>query len=127
MDESGKGFIRFTNKEQLLPQEEMLEAATAKRKLSIGIPKETLGDSVAGRAQNAHAVYRRYRREGRPPFLVLRSSFQSPQFLVDVFAEMQRQDAAGEVLSDTGAVLHPNYRLLDPYTFFALLEQRLSF
>ncbi len=42
MDESGKGFLRFTNKEQLLPQEEMLEAVTAKRKLSIGIPKEIL-------------------------------------------------------------------------------------
>ena len=42
MDESGKGFLRFTNKEQLLPQEEMLEAVTAKRKLSIGIPREVL-------------------------------------------------------------------------------------
>jgi hypothetical protein len=91
----------------------------------IGIPKETLGDSVAGSAQNAHAVYRRNQAEGRPPFLVFRSSFQSPQFLADVFAEMQRQDVAGEVLSDTGEVLHPNYQLLDPYTFFALLEQRL--
>ncbi len=91
----------------------------------IGIPKETLGDSVADSAQNAHTVYRRNQAEGRPPFLVFRSAFQSPQFLADVFAEMQRQDVAGEVLSETGEVLHPNYRLLDPYTFFALLEQRL--
>jgi len=63
----------------------------------IGVPKETLGDSVAGSAQNAHAVYRRNQTEGRPPFLVFRSSFQSPKFLAEVFAEMQRQDAAGEI------------------------------
>jgi len=42
MDESGKSFIRFANKEQLLPQEEMLEAVTSKKKLSIGIPKEII-------------------------------------------------------------------------------------
>ena len=42
MDESGKGFLHFTSKEQLLPREEMLEAATTKKKLSIGIPKEIL-------------------------------------------------------------------------------------
>lgn len=42
MDESGKGFLRFTGKEQLMPQEEMLESITAKKKLSIGIPKEIL-------------------------------------------------------------------------------------
>jgi len=42
MDESGKSFIRFANKEQLLPQEEMLEAVTSKKKLTIGIPKEII-------------------------------------------------------------------------------------
>ena len=44
MDESGKSFIRFANKEQLLPQEEMLEAVTSRKKLTIGIPKEIILD-----------------------------------------------------------------------------------
>ena len=40
MDETGKGLFHFADKSQLLPQEEMLEEATAKKKLTIGIPKE---------------------------------------------------------------------------------------
>jgi len=44
VEESGKGVLQFTNKEQLLPQEEMLETVTSHKKLTIGIPKETLFD-----------------------------------------------------------------------------------
>ena len=43
-EESGKGVLQFTNKEQLLPQEEMLETVTSHKKLTIGIPKEILFD-----------------------------------------------------------------------------------
>jgi len=44
VEESGKGVLQFSNKEQLLPQEEMLETATSHKKLTIGIPKEILFD-----------------------------------------------------------------------------------
>ena len=40
MNEESKNFLRFSQKEQLLPQEERLALLTEKHKLSIGIPKE---------------------------------------------------------------------------------------
>ena len=40
MSEKTKDFLRFSQKEQLMPQEEMLETAFKKDKLIIGIPKE---------------------------------------------------------------------------------------
>jgi len=40
MSEKTKDFLRFSQKEQILPQEEMLETAVKKDKLIIGIPKE---------------------------------------------------------------------------------------
>ena len=40
MNEKTKEFLKFSQKERLLPQEEMLETAYRKNKLVIGIPKE---------------------------------------------------------------------------------------
>jgi len=42
MNETGKGFLKFSETRQLLPQEEMLETLTPKKKFTIGIPKETI-------------------------------------------------------------------------------------
>ena len=75
----------------------------------------------------AIAVHTAYRRtvieQQRPPFLVFRSAFQSPTFLWGTRDRIQAQDAAGQILDDTGQVLHPNYTVVDPYTFFALLRR----
>lgn len=87
-----------------------------------GMVRQTLGDSVAGSAANLHAAYRQTLADGRDPFIVIRSSFQTPAFLADVIATAQAQDAAGEVFSDDGAIIHPRYTLVDPATFFALLK-----
>lgn len=40
MNEEGKGYLSFSQKEKLIPQPEMLETAVKKNKLIIGIPKE---------------------------------------------------------------------------------------
>lgn len=40
MNEESKNFLRFSQKEQLLPQEERLATKHEKHKLSIGVPKE---------------------------------------------------------------------------------------
>lgn len=40
MNEQSKQFLKFSQQEQLLPQEERLATATEKHKLSIGVPKE---------------------------------------------------------------------------------------
>jgi hypothetical protein len=87
-----------------------------------GMTKETLGDSIPGSANNIHQAYHRQRAEGRPPFLAVRSAFQKPGFLADVYAQAQADDLAGLIQDDSGATSHPNYTLVDPYTFFALLE-----
>jgi alanine dehydrogenase len=41
MNEEGKGYLSFSQKEKLIPQPEMLETAVKKNKLLIGIPKES--------------------------------------------------------------------------------------
>lgn len=40
MNEEGKGFLSFSQKEKLIPQPEMLETALKKNKFIIGIPRE---------------------------------------------------------------------------------------
>lgn len=91
-----------------------------------GMTKETLGDSVPGSAVNIHNAYQRFRAENRPPFLAIRSSFQTPQFLGEVYKAIRQQDQAGEIVTPDGAILHPDYTLVDPYTFFTLLKIHLS-
>ena len=78
----------------------------------------------------AEAVHNAYRRtvlkEGRPPFLVFRSAFQSPTFLWGVRDRIQAADVEGRILADDGSALHPNYTVVDPYTFFFLLARWLE-
>jgi hypothetical protein len=63
---------------------------------------------------------------GRLPFLAFRSSFQTPHFLSLVYEQMQADDVADQIRADDGAILHPHYALVDPYTFFALLKIALA-
>jgi hypothetical protein len=88
----------------------------------IGMEKETLGDSVVDSARKVHTAYQQLVADDRPPFLVFRTSFQSPEFLAQVYEEMQAQDTTGQVRSEKSEILPPNYTLVDPYTFFALLK-----
>lgn len=73
-----------------------------------------------------HDAYRRGLAAGRPPFLAFRSSFQPVTFLEAVRAQLRADDAAGSIRGDDGRPLHPNYTVVDPYTFFALLESWLT-
>ena len=41
MNEESKGFLKLSNIEQLMPQEEMLESAPQKSQMIIGLPKES--------------------------------------------------------------------------------------
>jgi hypothetical protein len=88
-------------------------------------------ESLAGTPDVAAiAVHNAYRRmvlaEKRPPFLVFRSAFQSPTFLWGVRDRIQAQDGAGLIEGNNGEVLHPNYTVVDPYTFFMVLERWLD-
>lgn len=98
----------------------------------FGVPLSALAsEALAGTPDiAAEAIHTAYRRtvleEGRPPFLVFRSAFQSPTFLWGVRDRLQAHDAEGHILDETGQTLHPHYTIVDPYTFFALLERWLS-
>jgi hypothetical protein len=101
-------------------------------RLQWGVPltavaSEALAGTPDVAAQAVHTVYRRtVLKEERLPFLVFRTAFQSPTFLWGVRDRIQAHDATGEILADDGSVLHPHYTVVDPYTFFFLLERRLS-
>jgi len=41
MNDESKGFLKLTNIDQLMPQEEMLESVPQKSKIVIGLPKES--------------------------------------------------------------------------------------
>ena len=91
------------------------------------IAAEALAGTPDVGAQAVHTVYRRtVLEEQRPPFLVFRSAFQPPTFLWGVRDRIQAQDAEGLIRDDEGGVLHPNYTVVDPYTFFFLLARHLE-
>jgi hypothetical protein len=91
------------------------------------LPTETLGGTPDVAAEAVHTVYKRtVLEEGRPPFLALRSSFQSSTFLWDTRDRMLAHQAEGRIMSDDGEILQPNYTVVDPYTFFYLLERWLE-
>lgn len=100
-------------------------------RLQLGTPlsaiaTETLAGTPDVAAEAVHDAYRRIvLTEGRPPFLAFRSSFQSATFLWGVRDRLQAQEAEGRILGNDGEILHPNYTVVDPYTFFALLERWL--
>jgi hypothetical protein len=101
-------------------------------RLQLGTPlsamaTETLAGTPDVAAEAVHSAYRRVVLEqGRPPFLAFRSSFQSATFLWGVRDRIQVQDVEGRILGDQRQVLHPNYTVVDPYTFFFLLKRWLE-
>lgn len=101
-------------------------------RLQLGTPLSTMATEVLAGTPDvaAAAVHSAYRRvvleQGRPPFLAFRSSFQAATFLWGVRDRIQAQDEAGQVVGNNGEILHPNYTVVDPYTFFALLQRWLE-
>jgi alanine dehydrogenase len=66
MNDTGKGFLKFSEAEKLLPQEEMLESVPAQKKFTIGIPRETIlnesrvslvPDGINLLVENGHTVF----------------------------------------------------------------------
>lgn len=124
-----KAFTRLAPAGLLTPDFEIDEPWP---RLQWGVPLSAMAsEALAGTPDvAAEAVHTAYRRtvvaEGRPPFLAFRSVFQSPTFLWGVRDRIQAQDAEGRILADNGQVLHPHYTVVDPYTFFFLLERFLK-
>jgi len=66
MEPKKSGFIKFSNSEKLMPQEEMLEISKKKSNLTIGVPKETsyqerrvalVPSAVGVLVENGHQVF----------------------------------------------------------------------
>ncbi len=79
----------------------------------IGVQKETLGDSVSDSTEILFRAGQSLRDAGKPPFVVLRSAFQTPSFLKQVIENAQSHG-------------DNEYVVLDPETFFALLKIELE-
>ena len=91
------------------------------------LPSETLFGTPDIAADTIHTVYKRVVvEEKRPPFLALRAAFQSPSLLWATRDRLQVHQEEGHIVSDDGTMLQPNYTVVDPYTFFFLLERWLS-
>ena len=91
---------------------------------AIGI--DALGGSPDSSAELIHRIYLKNMSEGRPPFLAFRSTFLSTNFVWHVRERLNVHDAEGRIIDENGEVIHPNYTVVDPYTFFALLERWLE-
>jgi hypothetical protein len=88
---------------------------------------EALAGTPDVAAEAIHTAYERVvLEEKRPPFLAFRSSFQSSTFLWGTRDRLQAFEAEGHFRDETGAILHPNYTVVDPYTFFFLLKRYLE-
>ncbi len=91
-----------------------------------GIASEALAGTPDVAAEAVHTAYRRVVLEQkRPPFLLFRAAFQSPTFMWGVRDRIQAHDAENRITGPNGEILHPNYTVVDPYTFFALLKYTL--
>ncbi len=93
----------------------------------LGLPTETLGGTPDFAAHLVHNVYNReVLSEGRPPFLAFRSSFKPATFLWETRERMLAHDTEGLITNAQGQIIHPNYTVVDPYTFFFLLKRSLE-
>ncbi len=91
------------------------------------LPTETLGHTPDVAAQFVDIVYKRtVLEQSRPPFIAIRSSFQSSTFLWETRERMQTHQIEGQITDHEGQLLQPNYTVVDPYTFFFLLKQKLK-
>lgn len=91
------------------------------------IPAEALAGTPDVAAEAIHTVYRRaVLQQGRPPFLAMRSAFQPPTFLWGTRDRLQTLEAEGHFTGLDGAPVYPGYTVVDPYTFFFLLDRWLA-
>ena len=91
------------------------------------LPAESLAGTPDIAAEAIHTVYRRaVLKEGRPPFLAIRSAFQSPTFLEGTANQLRKFEAEGRFTDLNGQPIQPGYTVVDPYTFFELLRRQLA-
>ncbi len=85
--------------------------------------------TVEGVASNIHNGYKEYisRHDlDGPKFLIFRRTSYGPDFLWDVTERLKADDANGLIQDSSGLVLHPDYQVVDPYTFFYLMRIHLG-
>ena len=91
------------------------------------LPAESLAGTPDIAAEAVHSVYQRaVLDEGRPPFLAMRSAFQSPTFLWGTRDRLTAFEAEGRFTDLDGKPIQPNYTVVSPYTFFFLLNRYLQ-
>ncbi len=90
------------------------------------VPLRAFGGTPDSSAELVDQIYNEYLKQGRPPFMVFRSAFLSTTFLWNVRERLQAHDTEERILDSQDEVLHPNYTVVDPYTFFFLMKRWLE-
>ncbi len=62
----------------------------------------------------------------QPAFLIFRTAWTKPSFLWEVTQRVQEDDRLGMIVGASGTEYHPNYTVVDPYTFFYLMRTHLG-
>jgi len=90
------------------------------------IPLRAFGGTPDSSAELVDQIYGEHLAENRPPFMAFRSSFLSTSFHWEIRERLKARNTEGITLNENGQVLYPNYTVVDPYTFFFLLERWLA-
>ena len=93
---------------------------------SIGAGATANEETAAADIHRAYFEYIARNGAGGPVFLFFRSTWHGPDFLSKALELARADDAAGRVAGPDGAVYHPDYQIVDPYTFFYLLRLHLG-
>jgi hypothetical protein len=88
---------------------------------------ESLAGTPDVAADAIHTVYQRaVLEEGRPPFIAMRSAFQSPTFLWGTRDRLYTFEAEGRFTDLDGTPIQPGYQVVSPPVFLALLKLYLE-
>lgn len=98
-------------------------------RLQMGTPISALSqESLVGPPEEAarvinDVIYRRMvLEEGRPPFIAIRMALQTPELMYQTQQLLTARQAQGVLHDADGTVITPNFTVVDPYTYFFLLE-----
>jgi hypothetical protein len=92
----------------------------------VGSGAITNAENAALDIHNSYKVYLSSHSANEPKFLIFRSTSYGPDFLWEVTQRLQADDVGGLVRDENGLVLHPDYQVVDPYTFFYLMRVYLG-
>lgn len=104
----------------------MFQGVPVVARWQVGSGAITNAENAALDIHNSYKVYLSSHSANEPKFLIFRSTSYGPDFLWEVTQRLKADDVGGLVRDENGLVLHPDYQVVDPYTFFYLMRVYLG-